>query len=165
VADHFLNLYSYQKQTRAATEDDSRLLKCDGTYHLGDMVNRFSRGSIVMRTQDSIIGETEGVIFGTLFGMIGMIFSLPEPLYDFLSRVEEAVCQVLKPFGGFSHKEFRAREIPHRRSEALGFIDGDVVEKLLFMSFEDQVKVAEKVEKGLDPAAMIAKVEMMARLH
>ncbi|CAI9779299.1 unnamed protein product [Fraxinus pennsylvanica] len=59
------------------TDEEHGRLEVVGEYHLGEFVNRFRHGSLVMRLADSNVGQIPTVIFGTVNGVIRVIASLP----------------------------------------------------------------------------------------
>lgn len=62
-----------------------------GEYHLGDMVNRFQRGSLVMQLPDSETARIPTLLFGTILGIIGVIASIPREQYQFLEKLQVAI--------------------------------------------------------------------------
>ena len=59
-----------------------------GEYHLGDMVNRFQHGSLVMQLPDNETPQIPTLLFGTILGIIGVIASIPREQYQFLERLQ-----------------------------------------------------------------------------
>lgn len=59
-----------------------------GQYHLGDFVNRFRHGSLVMKLPDSEAAKIPTVLFGTVNGTIGVIASLPQEQFLFLGKLQ-----------------------------------------------------------------------------
>lgn len=59
-----------------------------GEYHLGEFVNRFSHGSLVMQTADAESARIPTVLFGTINGVIGVVASLPPDMYNLLERLQ-----------------------------------------------------------------------------
>jgi len=45
------------------------------------------------------------LIFGTVNGAIGVVASLPQPLYTSLLKIQENLTRVIKGIGGFSHEQ------------------------------------------------------------
>lgn len=70
----------------ATTEEERQQLTEVGRFHLGDMVNVFRHGSLVMdHAAETLITPTQGcVLFGTVHGAIGKEFLKP------ISRVSRA---------------------------------------------------------------------------
>jgi len=71
-----------------------------GEYHLGEFVNAFRHGSLVMRLPDTDAAEIPTVIFGTVNGVIGVVASLPQELSVFLHRLQGALTKTVKGVGG-----------------------------------------------------------------
>jgi hypothetical protein len=59
-----------------------------GEYHLGEFVNRFRHGSLVMKLADSDTARLPTLLFGTINGVIGVIASVPQAQFTFLSRLQ-----------------------------------------------------------------------------
>ena len=59
-----------------------------GQFHLGEFVNRFRHGSLVMKLPDSEAAKIPTVLFGTINGSIGVIASLPQQQFAYLSRLQ-----------------------------------------------------------------------------
>jgi DNA damage-binding protein 1 len=100
-----------------------------GQFHLGDFVNRFQHGSLVMKLPDSEAAKIPTVLFGTLSGAIGVIASLPQPQFLFLSRLQDCLRKVVKGVGGLDHAQWRSFQNEHSRAECRGFVDGDLIEQ------------------------------------
>ena len=61
---------------------------------MGDMVNRFVHGSLVMRLPDSELANVRTLLFGTISGAIGLLASLPKDDYVFFERLQVGCCKV-----------------------------------------------------------------------
>lgn len=64
-----------------------------GEYHLGDMVNRFQHGSLVMQLPDNETAQIPTLLFGTILGIIGVIASLPRERFLFLEKLQVSIQQ------------------------------------------------------------------------
>lgn len=64
-----------------------------GEYHLGDMVNRFQHGSLVMQLPDNETAHIPTLLFGTILGIIGVIASIPRDQFQFLEKLQVSVDQ------------------------------------------------------------------------
>ena len=73
------------------------MLQTIGEYHLGEFVNKFSHGSLVMQTADTESARIPTVIFGTINGVIGVIASLPSDMFNLLEELQ--VCNGSKTGG------------------------------------------------------------------
>ncbi|KAG2276307.1 hypothetical protein Bca52824_058862 [Brassica carinata] len=98
-AENNFNLLTVKKNSEGATDEERGRLEVVGEYHLGEFVNRFCHGSLVMRLPDSEIGQIPTVIFGTVNGMIGVIASLPQEQYAFLEKLQSSLRKVIKGVG------------------------------------------------------------------
>ena len=71
-----------------------------GEFHLGEMVNRFRVGSLVMKLPDSDAARIPTFLFGTINGVLGVVMSLPKAQFTFLSRLQvrkQPLAQILFP--------------------------------------------------------------------
>ncbi len=59
-----------------------------GEFHLGELVNRFQQGSLVVKMTDQDALQVNTVLYGTINGVIGVIASLPQPLFEYLNRLQ-----------------------------------------------------------------------------
>ncbi|GJN15385.1 hypothetical protein PR202_gb02295 [Eleusine coracana subsp. coracana] len=104
-AENNYNLFTVRKNSDApATDDERARLEVVGEYHLGEFVNRFRHGSLVMRLPDSEMGQIPTVIFGTINGVIGIIASLPHDQYVFLEKLQSTLVKFIKGVGNLSHE-------------------------------------------------------------
>jgi hypothetical protein len=55
---------------------------------VGEFINRFRPGSLVMRLPDSELSDLPTLLFGTCDGALGMLVSLPPPLFEMLLRLQ-----------------------------------------------------------------------------
>ncbi|KAE9461432.1 hypothetical protein C3L33_06662, partial [Rhododendron williamsianum] len=102
------NLFTVRKNSEGATDEERGRLEVVGEYHLGEFVNRFRHGSLVMRLPDSDVGQIPTVIFGTVNGVIGVIASLPQDQYQFFEKLQSNLRKVIKGVGGLSHEQWRS---------------------------------------------------------
>uniref|UniRef100_A0AAV1TCU6 DNA damage-binding protein 1 n=1 Tax=Peronospora matthiolae TaxID=2874970 RepID=A0AAV1TCU6_9STRA len=193
------NLFVVQRDSGAASDEERGRLETVGEFHLGEFVNRFRYGSLVMqnnaasiqtlassdftgRSDMGDVGESAPVVlaaqspsmlFGTVSGMIGVVLPISKDQYTFLLRVQQALTQVVKGVGGFSHKDWRTFENRRSVSEARNFIDGDLVESFLDLPKPQMAKVVDKLnnEGMLDGTNQITvedlslRIEELAQLH
>lgn len=164
------NLFTVQRNSGAASDEERGRLETVGEFHLGEFVNRFRYGSLVMQNNSATFqapsalakGPTDMVdveeatavtsgplhqsmLFGTVSGMIGVILPISKDQYAFLLRVQQALTQVVKGVGGFSYKDWRTFENRRSVSEARNFIDGDLVESFLDLPKPQMLKVVDKL--------------------
>lgn len=162
-AENNFNLFTVRRNSDGATDEERGRLEVVGEYHLGEFVNRFRHGSLVMRLPDSETGQIPTVIFGTVNGVIGVIASLPHDQYIFLERLQGCLNKVIKGVGGLIHEQWRSFNNEKKTSDARNFVDGDLIESFLDLS---RVKMDE-VSKVMDVSVeeLCKRVEELTRLH
>ncbi|RQM27715.1 hypothetical protein B5M09_002429 [Aphanomyces astaci] len=164
--DHFIgsetdfNLFCVERQSGATTDEERSRLDCVSEYHVGEFVNRFRHGSLVMQEQGQATTRTP-LLFGTVSGMIGCILPLDNAQYGFLRRVESALNQVIKGVGGLLHKEWRMYESKRTVNEARGFVDGDLIEGFLDLTKPHQQKAVDllNVDGAMDGRPPVTPVD------
>ncbi|TMW57264.1 hypothetical protein Poli38472_003189 [Pythium oligandrum] len=206
------NLFVVQRNSGAASDEERSRLETVGEYHLGEFVNRFRFGSLVMQNNQSTGSTTStpalaaaatssdmvdvhdndsampstsvasspsgirnhsSMLFGTVSGMIGVVFSISKEEYQWLVRLQQAINKVIKGVGGFSHKEWRTFENRRTVNEARNFIDGDLIESLLDLPRDQVGKVIDALNndghlEGTEPftvEGVTARVEELSQLH
>jgi DNA damage-binding protein 1 len=127
-AENAHNLLVVRKNGDAATDEERQRLDIVGEFHLGEFVNRFRRGSLVMRLPDSELAKVPTTLFGTINGVIGVVASLPAEQYAFLARLQDALCATVRGVGGFSWAAWRSFGNERRTADVRNFIDGDLIE-------------------------------------
>lgn len=163
------NLFTVQRNSGAVSDEERGRLETVGEYHLGEFVNRFRYGSLVMQNSSassagstsmvvdagqqhpsalagvapSAVGSNQSMLFGTVSGMIGVILPISKDQFSLLTRIQNALNKVIKGVGGFSHKEWRTFENRRSISEARNFIDGDLIESFLDLPKPQMAKVVE----------------------
>ncbi|KAF8774370.1 DNA damage-binding protein 1 like protein [Argiope bruennichi] len=145
-AENSYNLFVCQKDSAAPTDEDRQHLQEVGHFHLGEMINVFRHGSLVMQHPGEITTPTQGsVLFGSVNGCIGLVTQLPEEYFVFLSEVQIRLTKIIKSVGKISHSFFRAFSTERKQEPSAGFIDGDLIESFLDLR-RDQM---EAVVKGI----------------
>lgn len=133
-AETHYNLFVCQKNADAATDEERARLAVVGEYHLGELVNAFQRGSLVMRSGDSELAQQmKTTLFGTVNGVIGVLATLPKEHFKFLQQVQEAIVKVQpKGVGGLLWSDWRSFHNEQRADQpAKNFVDGDLLECVL----------------------------------
>ncbi|KAG1661544.1 DNA damage-binding protein 1 [Nymphon striatum] len=190
-AENCFNLFVCQKNNEAAADDERQHLLEVGQFHLGDMVNVFKHGSLVMQHPGETCTPTQGsVLFGTVHGALGLVTQLPKEFYSFLENLQNKLVQVIKSVGKIEHSKypfvylfyFESKFVPRtkqafsndRKTEhSIGFIDGDLIESFLDLNREKMDEVAKdiKMDDGsgmLRPATtedIVKIVEELTRIH
>ncbi|CAH8385815.1 unnamed protein product [Eruca vesicaria subsp. sativa] len=162
-AENNFNLLTVKKNSEGATDEERGRLEVVGEYHLGEFVNRFCHGSLVMRLPDSEIGQIPTVIFGTVNGMIGVIASLPQEQYSFLEKLQSSLRKVIKGVGGLSHEQWRSFNNEKRTVEARNFLDGDLIESFLDLSRNKMEEISKSMNVQVEE--LCKRVEELTRLH
>jgi len=122
------NLFVLRKNGEASTDEERQRLDIVGEFHLGEFVNRFRRGSLVMRMPDSDLSKVPTTLFATISGAIGVLASLPYEQYAFLARLQDALVATVRGVGGFSWADWRKFGNERRTADVRYFIDGDLIE-------------------------------------
>nr|CAB3460553.1 unnamed protein product [Digitaria exilis] len=162
-AENSYNLFTVRKNSDAATDDERAKLEVVGEYHLGEFVNRFRHGSLVMRLPDSEMGQIPTVIFGTINGVIGIIASLPHDQYVFLEKLQSTLVKFIKGVGNLSHEQWRSFHNDKKTAEARNFLDGDLIESFLDLSRSKMEEVSKAM--GVPVEELSKRVEELTRLH
>ncbi|TDH74292.1 uncharacterized protein CCR75_001185 [Bremia lactucae] len=184
------NLFTVQRNSGAASDEERGRLETVGEFHLGEFVNHFRYGSLVMQNHtitssppasfvasgleqmgqpNQLIATKsvpchESMLFGTVSGMIGVVMPITKDHYTFLLRVQQALTVIVKGVGGFSHKGWRTFENRRSVSEARNFIDGDLVESFLDLPKLEMTKVVDKLNSdGILNGAEQCTVEELTR--
>lgn len=167
-AENNYNFYTVRKNDDAVAEEDRCRLQIVGQYHVGEFVNKFRHGSLVMRLPDSELSTIPIVLFGAISGAVGVVASITAQHFEVLAKLQDAMRKIVKGVGGFSHSEFRSFSSPFTRSstESRGFIDGDLIEQVLDLKKESLEAVfAELKSTPAEREAIVRLVEELARLH
>lgn len=122
----------------AATTDEERQQMPEvANFHLGDMVNVFRHGSLVMQNVGEKTTPTLGcILYGTVSGAIGLVTQIPPDFYDMLRSLEARLANTIKSVGKIDHSFYRSYCTEVKMEPCEGFIDGDLVESFLDLSRE-----------------------------
>ncbi|GAB5359336.1 hypothetical protein AAMO2058_000535400 [Amorphochlora amoebiformis] len=159
------HLFSLKRNLASGSDDHRLALLTVGKFHLGEFVNRFRKGSLVMQTPESKASSIPSQLFGTVNGLVGVVASLSKRQYLFLKKLESAIHQVVQGVGGLSHREFRSYldEGKSALKESKNFIDGDLIEKFLSLAPTHMKKVADLIKTNVE--TVLRHVETAARVH
>lgn len=158
----------------AATTDDERQQMPEvAQFHLGDMVNVFRHGSLVMQNIGERTTPTSGcVLFGTVSGAIGLVTQIPPDYYEFLRKLQENLTNTIKSVGRIDHTYWRSFHTEMKTENSEGFIDGDLVESFLDLTREKMHEAAlglqidvEGTKKEANVDDIIKIVEDLTRIH
>ncbi|KAI8494230.1 DNA damage-binding protein 1 [Branchiostoma belcheri] len=145
------------KVTQNVPDEERQHLQEVGHFHLGEFVNVFRHGSLVMQHPGETSTPTQGsVLFGTVNGAVGLVTQLPADFFNFLQEVQNKLTRVIK------------------KTEACqGFIDGDLIESFLDLSRDKMQEVVQGLQMD-DGSGMkrectvedlIKLVEELTRIH
>ncbi|XP_076896669.1 DNA damage-binding protein 1-like [Bidens hawaiensis] len=162
-AENNFNLFTVRKNSEGATDEERGRLEVVGEYHLGEFVNRFRHGSLVMRLPDSDIGQIPTVIFGTVNGVIGVIASLPQEQYLFMEKLQANLRKVIKGVGGLSHEQWRSFYNEKKTADSRNFLDGDLIESFLDLKKNRMEEIAKAMSVSVEE--VMKRVEELTRLH
>ena len=127
-----MNLFVCHRDSGANTDDERHQMTEVGQIHVGDFINVFRHGSLVMQNLgDTSIPHTGSVLFGTVGGAIGLVTQLPQDFYEFLHDLQTRLTKVIKSIGRIEHAHWRSFSSDQKDEACEGFIDGDVIESFL----------------------------------
>merc|ERR1719510_2329935 len=173
-AENSFNIFVCQRDSAASTDEDRQQMTEVGQIHAGDMINVFRHGSLVMENLgDSSTPHTGSILYGTVQGAIGMVTSLPQELFDFLTNLQRRLCQVIRSVGKIEHNQWRSFTNERKTELMEGFVDGDLIETFLDLSREKMTEVAETMMisdgSGMKQKAtvddLVKMVEDLTRIH
>ncbi|EAT46411.1 AAEL002407-PB [Aedes aegypti] len=172
-ADNSNNLFVCLKDGAATTDDERQQMPEVAQVHLGDMVNVFRHGSLVMENIGERTTPTSGcVLFGTVSGAIGLVTQIPADYYEFLRKLQENLTDTIKSVGKIDHAYWRSFHTEMKTERCEGFIDGDLVESFLDLSREKMHEAALGLQIDVDGTKkeatvddIIKIVEDLTRIH
>lgn len=142
-AENSSNLFICQKDSAATTDEERQQMPEVAQFHLGDMVNVFRHGSLVMQNIGERTTPTTGcILYGTVSGAIGLVTQLTPEFYEFLHNLEERLSHTIKSVGKIEHSFWRSFYTDMKTEPCDGFIDGDLVESFLDLGREKMNEVA-----------------------
>ncbi len=167
-AENGSNLFTLRRNVDATNEEERSRLEIDGEFHLGEMVNKFCSGSLMMKSLEACnTSVTPSLIYGTVAGTLGVVAEINRDLYTLLNKLEVALIKLqVGAVGDFDHNEWRNFENTQRRGGHRNFIDGDLIERFLDLTrsqMETVVKLMDVESVTLD--SLTKQVEELARCH
>uniref|UniRef100_A0A3Q2R3P2 DNA damage-binding protein 1 n=1 Tax=Fundulus heteroclitus TaxID=8078 RepID=A0A3Q2R3P2_FUNHE len=168
-AENAFNLFVCQKDSAATTDEERQHLQEVGAFHLGEFVNVFCHGSLVLQNLGESSTPTQGsVLFGTVNGMIGLVTSLSEGWYSLLLDLQNRLTKVIKSVG-----KIESFHTERKTEQATGFIDGDLIESFLDLSRAKMQEVVSTLQiddgSGMKREATVDEVikivEELTRIH
>ncbi|MCI4379536.1 hypothetical protein PGIGA_G00229460 [Pangasianodon gigas] len=173
-AENAFNLFVCQKDSAATTDEERQHLQEVGVFHLGEFVNVFCHGSLVLQNLGESSTPTQGsVLFGTVNGMIGLVTSLSEGWYSLLMDLQNRLNKVIKSVGKIEHSFWRSFNTERKTEQATGFIDGDLIESFLDLGRAKMQEVVSTLQiddgSGMKREATVDEVikivEELTRIH
>ncbi|TNM90826.1 hypothetical protein fugu_003115 [Takifugu bimaculatus] len=181
-AENAFNLFVCQKDSAATTDEDRQHLQEVGVFHLGEFVNVFCHGSLVLQNLGETSTPTQGsVLFGTVTGMIGLVTSLSEGWHSLLLDLQNRLNKVIKSVGKIEHSLYpyvqcctwRSFHTERKTEQAKGFIDGDLIESFLDLGRAKMQEVVSTLQiddgSGMKREATVDEVikivEELTRIH
>ncbi|KAM6979537.1 DNA damage-binding protein 1 [Aplochiton taeniatus] len=176
-AENAFNLFVCQKDSAATTDEERQHLQEVGVFHLGEFVNVFSHGSLVLQNLGESSTPTQGsVLFGTVNGMIGLVTSLSEGWYSLLLDLQNRLNKVIKSVGKIEHSLYPfclSFHTERKTEQATGFIDGDLIESFLDLGRAKMQEVVSSLQiddgSGMKREATVDEVikivEELTRIH
>eukprot|EP00656_Telonema_subtile_P013974 TRINITY_DN17105_c0_g1_i4.p1 TRINITY_DN17105_c0_g1~~TRINITY_DN17105_c0_g1_i4.p1 ORF type:complete len:314 (-),score=102.11 TRINITY_DN17105_c0_g1_i4:157-1098(-) len=159
-----LNLFALKKKESPSTPEEGQRLETVAEFRLGEFVNKFREGSLVLKVPDSSsVCMYPSMIFGTVQGSIGLIVSLPEAVFQLLSKLQSNLVRTIKGLGGLKHGQWRSFCSERRTHEARGFLDGDLIEKILDLPAEQVQEAVTGTGSTVDEVLLL--VDELSRLH
>lgn len=163
-AEHQFNIFVCQRDSKASNDQDRQQMQQVGLFHLGDSVNVFHPGSLVVQhPSECSVDVKRTTLFGTVDGVVGLILTIDEVLYKKLDLIQNSLCKIIKSVGKIDHKEWRAFQGNKSSMPSVGFIDGDLVETFLDLSRDKMELVARDVSASIED--LVKMIEELSRLH
>lgn len=163
-ADGSLNIFVCQRDSKTSNEQDRQQMQQVGLFHLGDSLNVFHSGSLVVQhPSECIVDVKRTTLFGTVEGVVGLILSIDAGLFEKLDQIQNSLCKIIKSVGKIDHKDWRAFQGNKSSQPALGFIDGDLVETFLDLSRDRMDQVSQEVSMPVEE--LVKLIEELSRLH
>ncbi|CAG9764896.1 unnamed protein product [Ceutorhynchus assimilis] len=163
-AENCFNMFVCQKDSAATTDEERSQMQQVGHFHVGDMINVFRHGSLVMQNIGETSTPTRGcVLFGTIGGAIGLVTQISQEFYESLRDLQTKLGSTIQSVGKISHQSWRAFHTDIKTDNSEGFIDGDLIESFLDLPPETMREVATSL--GVTVDHLIKTVEDLTRIH
>ncbi|TRY64004.1 hypothetical protein TCAL_00788 [Tigriopus californicus] len=168
------NIFVCQRDSAASTDEERQQMTEVGQIHVGDMINVFRHGSLVMQNLGDTTTPHQGsVLFGTVHGAIGMVTQLPQEFFEFLTEIQRRLTRVIKSVGKIEHEVWRSFHNERKTEPMEGFVDGDLVETFLDLDRDHMAEVFQGLQindgSGMKQDAKVEDVikiiEDLTRIH
>ena len=131
-SENCMNMFVCHRDSGANTDEERQQMTEVGQIHVGDYINQFRHGSLVMQNLgDTSIPHTGSVLFGTVGGAVGLVTQLPQDFFEFLQELQTRLTRVIKSIGRIEHANWRSFSSDKKDDVCEGFIDGDIIESFL----------------------------------
>jgi len=155
-AENFHNIFALRRNPNSPSEEVRCRLDTVGLYNLGEMINKFMRGSLVMAnnscaasmnnnpietiSNDSMDDQNKGeshrlslgigsqTLYATVDGSIGSVIGLDARTASFFLALQRSMNRVIVPVGKLKHDAFRSYRGQRKHQSCRGFVDGDLIE-------------------------------------
>eukprot|EP00557_Chaetoceros_sp_GSL56_P001459 CAMPEP_0176497610 /NCGR_PEP_ID=MMETSP0200_2-20121128/11820_1 /TAXON_ID=947934 /ORGANISM="Chaetoceros sp., Strain GSL56" /LENGTH=1475 /DNA_ID=CAMNT_0017895643 /DNA_START=101 /DNA_END=4528 /DNA_ORIENTATION=- len=150
-AENFNNIFALRRNPHSSSQEVRCRLDTIGVFHLGEMVNKFLKGSLVLPSHTAtnsgnlstfgqyLEGSDAGhrkmipnigsqTLFGTVDGTLGSIIGLDANTYTFFMALQRSMAKIVLPVGHLKHGDYRSFRLQRSCQSSRGFIDGDFVE-------------------------------------
>ncbi|KAK3102365.1 hypothetical protein FSP39_010832 [Pinctada imbricata] len=173
-AENSFNLFTCQKDSASTTDEDRQNLQEVGMFHLGEFVNVFRHGSLVMQHAGENSTPTQGsVLYGTVNGAVGLVTQIPQDFYNFLLEVQNRLAKVIKSVGKVEHSFWRSFHTERKTEPCEGFIDGDLIESYLDLNRDKMAETVQGLQmddgSGMKREAtvddLVKMIEELTRIH
>lgn len=160
-AESNFNIFICKRDSTATNEQE---LQQVGAYHLGDAVNVMRQGTLVVQhPSESSLEIKRATIFGTVDGVVGLIFTIDETLFKKLELIQGSLTKKINSIGKIDHRDWRAFQANKSIKPAVGFVDGDLIEAFLDLTRDGMEQVAH--DAGLPIEEVVRTIEELSRLH
>ncbi|KAK7098349.1 DNA damage-binding protein 1-like isoform X2 [Littorina saxatilis] len=173
-AENSFNLFTCQKDSAAATDEERSQMQECGLFHYGEFVNVFKPGSLVMQHAGETLTPIQNtVLIGTVHGAVGLVSQIPQEFFNFLMDVQTRLANMIKSVGKIDHSFWRSFHTERKTEAAQGFIDGDLIESFLDLTREKMAEVVQGLQiddgSGMKRDAtvedLVKIVEELTRIH
>ncbi|KAI8912782.1 CPSF A subunit region-domain-containing protein [Gorgonomyces haynaldii] len=159
-AENHFNLFACRTPIDPRNEHEAKRLLPYGHWHLGDLVNRFRKGSLVAHNVESPVKPC--LLFCTVNGGIGTISTVEPEAFEILEKLQESMSKLHKGIGNLDLLEFRKFQNDVKSIESNLFIDADFVESFCDLPLHLKTQVVQDM-KVSDLESVEKLVEEVAR--
>jgi len=173
-SENFHNIIVCQKKLVRSSDVETTKLVEVGNFHVGDFINTFRHGTLVMQNavETELKTEESRILYGTVAGCIGVVVGLQKSSFEFLLELQKKLAKIMYSVGNIKHENWRSFCTVRKTEPSQGFIDGDLIESFLDLPREDKKKIASNIhikdgnsEKIATVDELIKKIEELSRLH